>query len=220
MAKYKTVRSISSGDTTLALKQRKDLGHAYFCLTWRAARARSKTNRRFYLEHKAFWEIPQDVAVHLLKRAHSEGFFGTQYTRWPTAEISVLDSKDLSQPEGLRLRDETITDNPADQRYRSDPALRIVACSEPGGVWRKVMLIRAAEGLVTFRSLTRDTEYRNAYNFGLPNGWRLDRSMLDADGSIHSAFLNALVGGTLAAGAQPGAAAERPTAALPLSSVR
>ncbi|MDY6845363.1 MAG: endonuclease NucS [Thermodesulfobacteriota bacterium] len=193
-ATYKILNTVSRGLTTLSLKLREDLELPYYCVVWRDKRLESKSNRRFYLEKGAFWNMHANIAYEMLDEAHARGLLSSRYHRWPDRQFVVLDSSKLSQEEKKRLIGETLSLDDADLLWRNSADLRIVACCEPWGeeIWRKTMIVSSQANLITFRSITRAEYYKHKYSEVLLNGWQIDRSMIDADGFIHRTHFEAL----------------------------
>ncbi len=193
---YKEVNTVSRGLVSLSLKFREDLN--YYTSTWRQKRPESGINRQRYKEKEkgvdSFWSMPADIAHEMLDEAHARGLFLSQYFRWPGIEPKVLDTAKLSRDEGEILIDETLTTDALDQMWRNCDDLRIVACCEPvDWIWRKIAIFSARNNLVTFRSMTLSDTYRALYtNLPFKNGWKLDRSMMDADVSLSIVHLEAL----------------------------
>lgn len=67
-----------------------------------------------------------------------------------------------------------------------------IICNQACGQWRKIMIVNFNTRKVTFRSLTSDRTYRFARREESSDGWRLDRSMLDAHPSAFDHWLNYL----------------------------
>jgi hypothetical protein len=180
-AVYKTLGVVRRGGVSFGLKCREDLN--YYTMAWRASRPVSGTNRRFYREQNVFWNMDLEAALEIMDEAHSRGLFADKYARWPNSQIQVLDSKDIDSRQKSILKNETLTTDAADAEWLACGDLRVVVCCEPETwIWRKIMIYSENLGRITFRSTTRATDYRHAYsNAQLSGGWRLDKSMMDAD---------------------------------------
>ena len=191
MAEYQTIKAVVRSQTTLALKYRIDGG--YPCVVWREQRGDSNQNRRFYREDGKFWSIPAELALEMLNDAEKMGLLIPDYFRWPDHDIEVLDTATLNQDEKNTLIKETLVNDIEDDFWRHCDDLRIVTCVEPGNQeWRKIMIVSKSKNRVTFRSTTRSSYYSFLEKYTLHSDWKLDKSMMDADGKIQQIFLDVL----------------------------
>jgi hypothetical protein len=161
-------------------------------VTLRERRHGSATNRRFYLEQGAFWTLPLDHACELLHLAADAGLLTSRTERWPGEPLQMIDSVTIGKTQRDLLSAELLVDGGLDSIWRDATDTRLLVGIEPGGNWRKAMIFSSELNLATFRSLTLDTGYLHTYRFPLAGGWRIDRSMLDADAEIMEYFLSTL----------------------------
>lgn len=193
-ASYERLDMVQRGSTQLKLQVRHDIAPSYYCLTWRETRL-SGTNRRFYFEKGAFWTIEADKAYSMIAEAQRLRLMSTEYCRWPGKPPTVRDSAKLPPPEQQVLFHETLVNGDEDRLWHGAGDTRVVACTEPWNreVRRKVMVLSVRENQLTFRVLTTFPSDSHTYKRFVPaNGWRISKSMLDADVTIHEVWLGVL----------------------------
>ena len=191
MATYMDIDSVSHGTVRLAARVRTDTDKEFKCLSWRARRLTSATNRYLYLEHSEFWTLPLDTVTKLLRQAKERGMFASKGERWPDAAVETIDSNRCTMAAKSRLVDEILTQTPHDDVWRDASDCRYLIGVEPDGLWRKALILSPSLRIATLRSLTLQDDYVHKYNFPLLNGWHIDKSMLDADAEIHDFYLSA-----------------------------
>lgn len=192
MATYQELCRVQDGKVTLASKHRIDSNLNFTCLTWRTKRETSNTNRYLYLEQGKFWTTQLTTVRGLLIRARDCGMFESAAHRWPKESLNAIDTFKCDQLKVSVLMKEILTDELIDSIWWNAPDTRLLIGVEPDGLWRKVLILSESRNLATLRSLTLRNDYKHKYNYPLRNGWQIDRSMLDADASIHEFYLTSL----------------------------
>jgi len=179
MAKYERIYSIKDDSTSLVCQERTDLNPHFHCVCWRETRfptpGKRITNRRFYFEKGSFWTIPFDRALNMMQQAKRDSFFDESET--DPGKISSYDIADPKNKNYDQLIGKALVNCNYDQEWKTSIA---VICNQSCGMWRKVMMVNLNIMVVTFRSLTADNGYKFTYAEKSADGWRLDRSMLDA----------------------------------------
>jgi hypothetical protein len=155
-------------------------------------RETSNTNRYLYLEKGKFWTTQLAIVRNLLIRASDRGMFASAAHRWPKGSVNTIDSFKCNQPRVSELMKEVLSDELIDSIWWEAPDTRLLIGVEPDGLWRKVLIFSESLNLATLRSLTLRNNYLHKYSFPLRNGWQIDRSMLDADASIHEFYMTSL----------------------------
>jgi len=191
-AKYETISTIESNGVTLALKQRLDPTSLHYCMTWRETRPNG-TNRRFYFENEAIWSLDVKTALSLIEQAEKKGLLDTKFddpfVRFGGGSPSFVVSQELAPSDHTRIFDE-ITLSVGEPDWGPDPFFVIGV--EPGGLWRKVMLVNTKSNLVTFRSCTTDPTHAMIKDMGKGLNWILDNTMMDCCTQIMREFLRHL----------------------------
>lgn len=192
MASYIELNRVKEGKVTLASKHRTDLNLNFVCLTWRTMRDTSKTNRYLYLEQGKFWTTQLSTVRGLLTAAKKCGMFDSMGKRWSIESLTTIDSFKCDEHRVTDLMKEVLTDETIDLIWWEAPDTRLLIGVEPDGLWRKVLISSESLNLATLRSLTLRNDYKHKYGYLLRNGWQIDRSMLDADASVHEFFLKSI----------------------------
>jgi len=170
MAEYSRFGRIQNCGYSLIRQDRVDIKPAISVVSWRSNHATSGKNRRFYYNKRECWWMPLDIAKTMMSLAETEGLFSNFNNGLATiTETHVYSS--LSEVAIATLEE------PFDSEWQDSTA---VICTQKCGNWRKVMLINKALNKVTFRSITKAPEYSFSSSMLTSDGWRLDRSMLDA----------------------------------------
>jgi hypothetical protein len=196
---YKLVAQVSDDASmrpvALRLQQRiSGSASAYYVGCWRTRYPNTAANRRFYwLADIGCWIIPVWQAARLLDEAAARGLlderYDDPYMRFGggTPHFVMSEGCDpVSRTSTLR----EITHSKGEPEWGASPLF--VIGEEPGGSWRKVMLVDTAREVVTFRSLTTDRTYKPSIDLGVHAYWRLDNAMLDCSTQILRIFRNVL----------------------------
>lgn len=188
MANYKRkFRPISIGLSSIVRQDRVNLNPNFHCISWRERRHPSNSNRRFYFEDGAYWSLPIDRALQMMQLAKQAGFFDINSDD-PGKIASVI----VAEPGNVayeKIIAKALVNSDFESEWQNSAA---IICNQACGQWRKIMIVNFNTRKVTFRSLTSDRTYRFARREESSDGWRLDRSMLDAHPSAFEHWLNYL----------------------------
>jgi hypothetical protein len=177
----------------LALQQRHDVEPTpFYTASWRTQYSGTSRNRQRYWSKGSYWTIPVALAKEILERAERDGVLAQEYddpyVRFDGGVPEFMDSGELGSTQREdRWREITLLEREPDW----GTAPRFLVATEPGGGWRKIMIVDTANRFATFRSCTTDLTYRPV--FRLPRtDWRMDNAMQDASTAIMRRFLGRL----------------------------
>jgi hypothetical protein len=170
MAEYSKLGTIQNNGYSLVRQDRVDIKPSISVVSWRANHASSGKNRRFYYNKSECWWMPLDMAKTMMSKAEKEGLFSD----FDNSNATIVDTNIYSSLSEIA----TVTlEESFDDEWRDSTA---IICMQKCGNWRKVMLINKTLDKVTFRSITKAPDYLFCSSMHTSDGWRLDRSMLDA----------------------------------------
>src|SRR5260370_29821544 len=115
--------------------------------------------------------------------------FEDKYERFDGGLPAFINSNDAATPAQRAALWPEITLEGQESDWESQ---QFVVGTEPGGLWRKIMLVNAAAGLVTFRSCTQDASYGLRLRLPSSSKWYMDRAMQDASTAVMRRFLEFL----------------------------
>lgn len=198
MADYEMRDGVESSEdgcaVRLKLQERLDVAPSpFFTVSWRTEYSGTNKNRRFYWVDGACWRLRASTALDLLARAAAKGMLDARYddphVRFGGGVPSFVDSRSLGRADRTSLWNE-ITREGLEPAWGDVPYF--VVATEPGGRWRKVMIVDEMHRVATFRSCTTDVSY--APRIGLPttSTWFMDNAMQDAGTAIMRHFLGTL----------------------------
>ena len=172
----------------LQFKEPSDTEDSWWVLSWRTRYSEKGRNRRFYFSKGKFWNIPSNIALKMMTEMEKRGGLKDEYLdprRYSNSE-TIVSSETATADKAEWLR---ILTAPSED-WGSDPFFVVV--SDPNGDWKKAMIVDTDSGTATFRSVTRDLDYKQRKILRADAGWRLDNSMLDANVQQMRQFLRHL----------------------------
>jgi len=173
----------------------------YHSVGWRTVLRESRKNRRGYYVSDAggYWRLPVDIALLVLELGEAEGLLSPVYDdaylrlrhafRAPNEGEVVYHSRELTA-ENYRILLAEITNH--DEELGLGPRPSFVIVEQPGGLWRKIMLVDSGRQICTFRSTTTIGSYGMKQARGMIPPWFLDRSMMEASTATMRVFLEEL----------------------------
>lgn len=178
----------------LRLQERTDVSPApFYMLSWRTNYAGGTSNRRFYWAGGEFWRLRAQTAKDLLVLAESKGMLAPKhddsYRRFGGGLPTFEDSRALGNERRRKLWSE-ITDEARESGWGPSP--EFVVAAEPGGLWRKVLIVDSDRRFATFRSCTKDADYGMRIEPSGSSTWFIDNAMQDAGSAIARRFLEFL----------------------------
>lgn len=198
MSRYEPVDGVDANEDgcaiRLKLQRRLDVGPAsFFMLSWRTEYPGTHTNRRFYWVQDKCWTLRAATALELLERAAAKGMLDARYddayVRFGGGVPSFVDSRSLTSGDRASLWRE-ITREGLEPTWGSVPLF--VVATEPGGRWRKIMIVDEPRRTATFRSCTTDASYTQRVGLPTTTTWHMDNAMQDAGTAIARHMLNVL----------------------------
>lgn len=170
----------------LKLQRRLDVPPSpFFTVSWRTVYPGAQRNRRFYWVDRACWTLQASTALGLLDRAAAKGMLDARYddpyVRFGGGVPTIVDSRSLAPAAHATLWRE-ITREGFEPRWGEGASF--VVATEPGGLWRKIMIVDEARRIATFRSCTTDAKYTQRIGLPTATTWYIDNSMQDAGAAI------------------------------------
>lgn len=179
-------RHVDGIPVTLALQKRKDefTDSAWWVLSWRTRYAPGGSNRRFYFAKGGGWKIPARDMLEMIDEIEAKGGLDERYFDLRAGFcLKTLVSTEMSSAEKA---DKLAELTGPDEDWGADPFF--VINSDPNDDWRKVLIVNRDSRMATFRSLTRDPDYKPRRELRRGSGWWLDNSMMDANVQQTRAF--------------------------------
>ena len=183
-------RIVDGIPVALALQERSSEteGKTWWVLSWRTRLQNDGPNRRFYFTKERCWMIPSTLALGMLLEMEAKGALFEEYfdhRRRPDCSI-VTSSYLATDARAARLRSITL-----DQEDWPAHSFFVIA-EDPHADWKKVLIVNPENGLATFRSITKNAEYKPRKVMRPDSVWVLDNSMMDANVQQMRAFRDAL----------------------------
>ncbi len=188
--KFEVTETVNGVPVELALQVKKpiDVEDSWWVLSWRTRYSQKGSNRRFYFAKGKFWNIPSDTALKMMNDMEKRGGLKDEYLdprRYSNFE-TIVSSETAAADKAEWLR---ILTAPSED-WGSDPFF--VVASDPNDDWKKAMIVDTDSGTATFRSVTRDPDYKPQKKLRPDAEWWLDNSMLDANVQQMRQFLRHL----------------------------
>lgn len=181
--RIKTVHGKQSDGTELVLalqyRTSRREGMKWHVVSWRSRLSPGGHNRRFYLTAGRPWSMPADLALQMLESLNAQGGLESRFDdtqRRPDFDVT---------------EDHLLTDLTMEGEGWS-PRTKAIVLTDPHVKWRKVMLFDPDNRIVTFRSLTKDTNYMPRADLRPGSDWFLDNSMQDSNVQQARVFLERL----------------------------
>ena len=155
-------------------------GASWWVLSWRTRYSPNGTNRRFYFTRKdGVWTIPAARALEMMEEAESEGALDQEYLDLDRHAGFTCDPLVSTRKSSADRKRELDSFTGSEEDWGPDPFF--VVNSDPNKNWKKVLIVNTDDGTATFRSITKDPDYRPKKVLRLGADWWLDNSMMDAN---------------------------------------
>lgn len=177
-------------ELVLALQSRTSRreNHTWYVVSWRTRLKPGGHNRRFYLTAGSAWSMPAGLALEMLESLQASGGLDARFEdnkRRPDFQVAISTA--------THGRDSEIPFSELMMEGESwGPLTEAIVTTDPHDQWRKVMLFDPDARIVTFRSLTKNTNYMPRTDLRPGCVWFLDNSMQDTNVQQARAFLDAL----------------------------
>lgn len=162
-------------------------------ISWRTTLPNGKNRQWYWLKASGYWTLPLDEAKQRMEAAARANFFATlhddPFLRFGGGHPRHLVSSDCTPTIYAQLLAELLA--PVSEPDWG-PQPFFVVSEEPGGTWRKVMLIDTRRTFASFRSLTTDDKAGYRKDLGNGSGWWLHNTMMDCSPQTMREFLNQL----------------------------